>query len=176
MNEALDDLYLVWLYDQVGGVKVGRRSLTYWELFDQLYHTEFIWFVPNDDNRAEDGRCLRFQFLEDHATDPDDVDPDWLDAGCSFLEMLVGLARRLSFEGDGSPRTWFFHMLENLRIHDCTDRSHYDHGKVDEIVNTVIFRTYDYDGRGGLFPLRRARADQRDIELWYQMNEYLIEG
>jgi hypothetical protein len=176
MNGALDDLYLTWLYEQVGDVKVRSRSRTYWELFRQLYETEFVWFIPNDDNRAEDGRSLREQFLEDRGIDIFDVDPEWLGIGCSFLELLIGLSRRLSFEAEGSPATWFWHMLDNLGIADCTDLSRYDHGKVDEIVETVITRTYDYDGRGGLFPLRHARTDQRDVELWYQLNEYLLEG
>jgi hypothetical protein len=174
MNEALDDLYLIWLYSQVGDVRA--RKTTHWELLRQMYFLPFFWLIPNDDNRAADGRDLRFEFLDEHSTDPRDVDPDWLDEHCSFLEMLIGLSRRLAFEGEGSPKTWFWHLLENLGIADYTDRSRYDRGKVESIVNEVVFRTYDRDGRGGLFPLRRARRDQREVEIWYQMNEYLIEG
>lgn len=176
MNGTLDDLYLAWLYEQVGDVKVRSRTRTYWDLFRQLYSKEFVWYVPNDDNRADDGLCLREQFLDDHGIDIFEVDPEWLGIGCSFLEMMVGLARRLAFEADGQPSLWFWHLIENLGIKDCTDRSKYDHGKVDRILNTVIWREYDFDGRGGLFPLRHARTDQREVELWYQLNEYLLEG
>jgi hypothetical protein len=65
VSGTLDDLYLIWLYEQVGDVKVRSRNRTYWDLFRQLYSIEFIWFIPNDDNRAEDGEDLREQFLED---------------------------------------------------------------------------------------------------------------
>jgi hypothetical protein len=176
VSGTLDDLYLIWLYEQVGDVKVQSRARTYWDLFRQLYSIEFVWFIPNDDNRAQDGLCLREQFLEDRGMDIFDVDPDWMGSDCSFLEMLVALARRLSFEAEGEPSLWFWHMIENIGLENCTDLGKYDQGKVDTIVRDVIFRTYDYDGHGGLFPLRRARSDQRETEIWYQMNEYLLEG
>lgn len=176
MKGTLDDLYLIWLYEQVGDIKVRSRNRTYWDLFRQLYSIEFVWFIPNDDNRAADGEELRLQFLEDRGMDIFEVDPDWMGLGCSFLEMLVALARRLAFEADGEPSLWFWHMIENIGLEDCTDRSRYDQGKAERIVYDVIFRTYDADGHGGLFPLRHARTDQREVELWYQMNEYLLEG
>lgn len=176
MNGTLDDLYLIWLYDQVGNVKARSRTRTYWDLFLQLYKIEFVWFIPNDDNRAEDGLCLREQFLEDHGYDIFEVNPHWMGEPCSFLEMLVALSRRLSFEAEGEPRVWFWHLIENLGLENCTDRSKYDQGKVEDIVNTVIWRTYDSDGHRGLFPMRHTRRDQRDVEIWYQLNEYLLDG
>lgn len=176
MSEPLDELYLRWLYEQVGNVKVRSRNRTYWDLFRQMFRKPFVWFIPNDDNRAADGICLREQFLEDEGFDIFEVDPDWLGMECSFLEMMVALARRLSFEDEGSPASWFWRLLENLGLEDCTDRSKYDRAKVDHIINTVVWREYDADGHGGLFPLRHARSDQREVEIWYQMNEYLIEA
>jgi hypothetical protein len=173
VNGDLDSLYLTWLYDQVGDVKVRNKSLTYWNLFRQMYATEYIWLVPNDDNRVEDGRALRQEWIHEQEFP---VGPDWWARGCSFLEMLIGLARRLAFEGDGHPDVWFWHLIENLGLQDCTDDIRYDHDEVDERINAVIWRTYDRNGRGGLFPLRRARRDQRNVELWYQMNAYLLEG
>jgi len=62
MNEPLDDLYLTWLYSQIGSIKLKQPSRTYWSLFRQLYTKEFVWIIPNDDNRIEDGRDLRFKF------------------------------------------------------------------------------------------------------------------
>lgn len=175
MNGTLDDLYLPWLYSQVGGRDVRERnsSRTHWKLLRQLYTTEFVWIIPNDDNRAEDGKCLREEFAKEKEFDF--VDPDWMNIGCSFLEMLVALSRRLSFEGEGTPRVWFWHLLENLGLTNCTDRRRYSSKEVDEALNDVIWRTYDYDGRGGLFPLRRATRDQRDIEIWYQLSAYLLQ-
>lgn len=176
MAAPLDELYLRWLYEQVGNVRVRSRSRTYWDLFRQLYKRQFVWFIPNDDNRAMDGICLREQFLEDEGFDIFEVNPDWLGEECSFLEMLVALSRRLSFEDGESPAAWFWRLIENLGLEDCTDRSRYDSRKVDHIVDVVCWREYDPDGHGGLFPLRRTRSDQREVEIWYQMNEYLMEA
>lgn len=173
MTAALDDRYFTWLYSQVGVVEERNKSRTYWKLLRRMYQTEFIWLIPNDDNRVEDGRELRYEWM--HAEDIR-ADPEWLALACSFLEMLIALSRRLAFEGDGHPETWFWHLIENLDLMDCTDRVRFDLGEVDDILDRVIYRTYSPDGVGGLFPLRHARRDQRDVELWYQMQAYLIEG
>ncbi len=174
MSKPLDELYLSWLYSQVGSVKLKAPSKTYWTLIRQLYTKEFVWLIPNDDNRVEDGRDLRYEFIDSEGIG--DVDPDWMTIGCSMLEMLIGLSRRLSFEVEGEPRTWFWHMIETLEIF-CTDndydKKHYR--KVDETLNQVIWRTYSPDGSGGLFPLTDTTQDQREVELWYQLSAYLLE-
>jgi hypothetical protein len=173
VNDTLDDLYLAWLYSQVGDVKERNKSLTYWELFRHMHNIEFVWIVPNDDNRVEDGRDLRHEWAEETGIS---LGREWMNLGCSFLEMLIGLSRRLAFEADGHPPVWFWHLIKNLGLQECTDRSNYDHIEVEDRFNTVIYRTYDRNGRGGLFPLRYSRKDQRYVELWYQMSAYLLEG
>lgn len=173
MNGTLDDIYLTWLYSQVGDVKARNKSHTYWNLFRQMHTTEFLWLVPNDDNRVEDGRALRTEWAEDFGYSVHDV--DWAFA-CSFLEMLIGISRRLAFEGDGHTSTWFWHLISNLGLQTCTDDIPYDEVEVDFRINAVTFRTYDRNGRGGLFPLKNARQHQRNVELWYQMQAYLQEA
>jgi hypothetical protein len=171
--ERLDDLYLPWLYSQVGhrSVKERNPSRTHWRLLRQLYSIEFVYVIDRDDNRAEDGRALRYEWADEVNFR---VDPIWLEHGCSFLEMLIALSRRLAFEANGEPHLWFWHLLNNLNLTDCNDRSNYDVHKVDDIVDTVIWRTFDRNGNGGLFPMRRARRDQRNVEIWTQMHEYLL--
>lgn len=173
MSEPLDELYLTWLYSQVDTLTKKNPSHTHWKLLKQLYTKEFIWIVPNDDNRLEDGRDLRQEFVED--TNPD-VDSNWMNLGCSMLEMLVALARRLSFETGRPVRNWFWEFLFNLHIVEYTDDSDYPDQDIDEILETVIWRTYDRDGHGGLFPLHRAEEDQRYVEIWYQQSYYLAEN
>lgn len=172
MSGTLDDQYLPWLYGQVAEVKTRRSSRTYWDLFRQLYSTEFVWFVPNDDNRAEDGRELRYEWAESSKIP---VDPNWLTLGCSFLELLIGLSRRLVFEAESDVSVWFWHLIGNLGLTGFHDRSNYNAQEVDDITSAVIWRTYDENGNGGLFPLRQSNHDQRKIELWYQLSEYLLQ-
>lgn len=174
MKKPLDELYLTWLYAQIGNVKLKNRSRTYWTLARQLYTKEFVWFIPNDDNRAEDGRDLRCEFLDQEQIE--DVDEGWMELGCSVLEMLIGLSRRLSFEDDREPRVWFWCLIDNIGLLEQTDNSRTPAEHVDEILNKVIWRTYKPSGRGGLFPLRRAERDQREVEIWYQLSAYLLES
>lgn len=178
MSALLDEQYFEWLYSQVGSVKLRTKSKTFWSLLRQLYSKEFVWLIPNDDNRVEDGKDLRREFLVQYEID--EIDPVWMGLGCSMLEMLISLSRRLAFEVDGDPRDWFWHMLDTLDLERYCDKQYDMHYEsvtqiVDETIDQVIWRTYSPTGRGGLFPLRHAGKDQRDVEIWYQLSSYLLE-
>lgn len=173
MSELLDEVYLTWLYSQVADVGLKNPSRTYWSLFRQLYRKEFIWLIPNDDNRAEDGRLLRVEFLDNERIAG--VDSSWMELGCSMLEMLIALARRLSFEDDATPSAWFWRLLENLGLEVYNDRQSRFTNEINEVLDRVILRTYEPDGSGGLFPLKNPSQDQRDVEIWYQLSAYLLE-
>lgn len=174
MKEPLDELFFKWLYSQVGNVRLRNPQRTYWDLLRQLYTKEFVWFIPNDDNRLEDGRDLRRVFLEEKEIFH--VDPLWSAMGCSMLEMFIGLAQRLNFEEDKwTVDEWFWGLIENLGLKDFNDASNYVESQVDEILDDLIWRTYEPDGRGGLFPLEHPDQDQREVEIWYQLNAYLLE-
>jgi hypothetical protein len=176
MSAWLDDQYFTWLYSQVASVKQKHPHKSYWILLRQLYTKEFVWFVPNDDNRAEDGRDLRYEFFDAEGIAEVDRDHAWADLGCSMLEVLLGLSRRLSFEAEGRVDDWFWHLLENIGLDKFTDSSGYDPGEVDEILERIIWRNYRPDGVGGLFPLKEPEDDQRKVELWYQLSAYVIEN
>ena len=179
MIEPLEERYFVWLYDQIRSSRAKIPSRNFYKLAKQLHDKEFIWVVANDDNRVEDGRDLRYEFLNQNREYVSPGDAGWLDLGCSMLEMLIGLSRRLAFETDGTPHVWFWVLLGNLdlvRFNDALNVSDAQAEEIDDVLNRVIWRTYSRDGSGGLFPLRRARHDQRKVELWYQLQDYILEN
>ena len=47
---------------------------------------------------------------------------------------------------------------------------------MEDAVNRVNGRMFSRDGSGGLFPLRRFDRDQRSVEIWYQMQAWLMEN
>lgn len=175
MGRPLDEPYFDWLYDQVGSDSHTSPRGTYMKMLEQLFFKEFVWFIPNDDNRAEDGKELRREFLELNEHLP--WDENWVNIGCSMLELFVGLSRRLAFEADGEPRDWFWSLIFNVGLEKYNDQrmSRRSLKDIDDILDRIIFRTYEADGRGGLFPLKGAHVDQRGVELWYQLSAYLLE-
>ena len=177
-NEGtLNDLYLEWLYKNfVGSVTARNPNSTYWNLTKQLYKTRYVWVIHDDKNRGEDGKELRREFI--NACDIEDVEVNWLQEECSVLEMLIGLACRASFETGGEPGDWLWRFLNNLDLHSYNDRIYNTivMGEVDAIINRLLDRSYARNGVGGIFPLKHARQDQTQVNIWYQLQAYLLEG
>jgi len=169
----LDELYFPWLYGLVADANEENPSRTYWRLFKLLYDKEFVWFVPNDDNRMEDGRALRGEFADREELER--VDPSWYHLGCSMLEMLIALSRRLSFQTDREPHLWFWDLLKNIDLDGFNDRQRFSDQYVEDVLEQVIWRTYTHNGKGGLFPLEGPCDDQRHVEIWYQLSAYILE-
>lgn len=172
----LDEAYLVWLYSQVGSVDVRNRSKTYWKLLRFLYGKEFTWTkkVPRDANRASDGKNLRNRFIEDAGLRR--VDTGWLNEACSVLEMMVALSWKMEFDSIGKDQAdWFWEMIDNLGLTECTDANPGEDVVLNAIINKVLNREYAPTGRGGLFPLDDPPEDQRGVELFMQSEAYLQE-
>lgn len=168
MNK-LDTHYLEWLYSQID---IPMRK-NYSSLIQALYQTEFIWTIDFDYNRAEDGKGLRRDFSLDELRS--DVPRPWMEQECSMLEMLVSLAQRTALLLDGKTTSFFWRMVENCGLSELDDEN-FDEEVFYDIVDTINDREYDYDGSGGgLFPLNAPSADQRNVELLYQMYAYVQE-
>lgn len=178
--------YFKWLYSNV-----DRRSQPeYIKLCEVLYNRPFIWSVPNDDNRCEDGKDLRETFLRERpgAENPDIID-EFLEEDCTVFEVLVAIAKRMDFilydlnRSEKTPK-WFMCLLENLNLDGFTDEM--DSGdalrpaiikEVDHILDVWLNRKYDRYGNGGLFPIKgNCPRDMRRTELWYQMHAWLEEN
>jgi hypothetical protein len=172
----LDEQYFEWLYKQVADPDIEEPSLTNRGLLNLFFRTEFIWVagVRKDEKRIKDGKALRYEFLRSGEA-PVGVPPEWMNYGCSVLELMIGLARRIVDMAEGEPPYWFWLMTENIGLRHYTDDVVIDTGDVEETLNRVIFRRYHYDGKGGFFPLEYPDKDQRNVELWYQASAYVLE-
>jgi hypothetical protein len=177
MSNPLAEDYLRWLVPQV---RDENKFPTYWELFGIMFETEFVahpgveWYVPNDDNRVQDGRDLRAEFC--YANHIRAGSLNRLEPYCSFLEVLIGLSRRMAFAAGGSAQGWAWQFVENLELTRMIDPlSSRKQRKVVDILDTAIRRTYTPDGVGGFFPLAWPDDDQTQKEIWYQMAAYIDE-
>ncbi len=172
----IDNIYFEWLYSRVGSVSVRNKAQTYWTLLLLLYRLEFTWDkIERDANRAQDGKDLRTTFTRETHTVVDQ--PGWLEEPCSVLEMLIALAMQINFISEKPVPDVFWEMLANLGMgkEEGNDAYPLDHAYVTTVVTRMMNREYDADGLGGLFPLQEPHQDQRDVELWYQANAYLLE-
>ncbi|HPT61019.1 MAG TPA: hypothetical protein PLN81_05410 [Bacillota bacterium] len=169
MDASLDQLYFDWLYAKVH--LKNAPYLSYLDLLRALHDTEFVWLLSGDDNRVADGLDLRDDFALESGLS---VDCSWFDYGCSVLEMMVAFSRIANFETDIPASDWFWVFITNLGLGDCHDDIFAKH-KVAPILEKFIWRTYEYNGSGGMFPLKDPHDDQRKVEIWYQFCEYLFD-
>jgi hypothetical protein len=170
--------YFEWLLD-----KIDMREHNHHILVDILHIKEFYWTISNDDNRLQDGKELRINFSEETGIRKIES----LNRPCSVLEVLVGMMFRFDNampdpeteeEEKERPSKWFWEMLENCGLAKYDDDYYMQKDRrieIDEIITRILSRDYDKDGSGGLFPLKHPKKDQRKIELWYQMNAYIME-
>jgi hypothetical protein len=170
VDEPIEELYFNWLCAKVLDFNVR----IYFDLMHILHTTEFVWLVPEDQNRAEDGLELRTYFLREHGIDSVDASiHEWFSSPCSFLEMLIAFSNRASFQTDEPTSDWFWRFLNTIRLDEYRQVSIDDEILIRDILHTVIWRTYREDGHGGMFPMNRTLYNQREVEIWYQFCEYL---
>jgi len=170
-NHPLAEDYLNWLAPQIRDEHDGSK--TYSGLITLMFDKEFVWLVPNDDNRLGDGLGLRVEFCYAHHIRQGSLARL---GPCSFLEVLIGLSRRLAFDIGGEALGWAWTLVGNLELRGMSDPlSRRKIEKINNILDTCIWRTYTPDGSGGFFPLAWPEEDQRKVELWYQMAAWINE-
>lgn len=168
MREPIEHAYFNWLCAKV----LEPRSSVYLDLLIILHKTEFVWVVPADEHRAEDGLELRISFVRETDYERDEF---WANEPCSMLELLVSFAIRAEFQTALSVRTWFWIFIENLGLNEFQRISPEDLNIIEDILYTFIWRQGDEKGNGGLFPLISPKRNQRETEIWYQFFEYIDE-
>jgi hypothetical protein len=172
-EDRVNDEYFEWLCELVDSSRFSK-SVSYRKLLARLHNIEFTWFVPYDDNRADDGIQLRRRFglhREDMTL------PRYISGPCSVLEMMVALAVRCETIMDNAlfgDRTgqWFWGMIRNLELGSMND-SRFDRDYVDKVITRLLNREYEPDGRGGLFTVKHCTRDMRTVEIWCQLSWYL---
>ena len=174
LTKSLIDDYHDWMCDLMCMDLPMHRN--YQLLMQDLDCKEFIFSHPLDKNRDLDGYFLRKEYLSCNGYSEQEV---W-EGPRSVLEVLVALSIRMETEitgdlGNDHIEKWFWVMIKNLGLDYFTD-DNYDHREVDRILDIWLQRRYKSNGKNGIFPLKKSTMDQRDIDIWYQMQLYLDEN
>ena len=174
---TLDREYFNWMYKLVCGNK-HYNSIAYHKLLHALHNTEFTFLIDRDKNRASDGIDLRYQFGYECGYSNDEI-ARYLDIRpCSVLEMMIALSlngeQHIMDDPKYGNRTgqWFWNMIVSLGLGSMSD-SRYNEREVDRILDIFLNRTYEANGRGGLFTIEDCPYDLRAVDIWYQMMWYL---
>lgn len=166
MHGPIEDLYFDWLCAKVR----TDDTRSYHELFRILHSYPFQDPTGLDENRCEDAKERRVYFLQETGLN---TGSDWLQEDASVLEVLIAFSETAAFQIEMSARDWFWQFITNLKLEDYRRVSVSDRPRVYEILDRFVLRTYEPNGDGGLFPLRRPHHDQRRVEIWYQFCEYV---
>ena len=178
MNQLAKD-YFDWLYNRVFGLRSDNTRNNYTVLCDAMHRFPFKNLIPHDSNRVADGTALRDEFLKQYRRRWNELDKlDMIMPDATIFEVLVALADRADFAYDRGPEFWFDVFISNLKLKEFNDMGFLarDAAKVERKLRRFNDRRYEPDGTGGIFPLRDPVADQRKIELWYQMGAYVTEN
>lgn len=177
---VMDNDYFHWLCSLVEADD-ERRPYIYLmrELFETEFSDETTILIPHDDNRIEEGLAIRRAYLDDH--DGRGRKHIVLVGPCSLLEVMIALAYRMEeIISSYDYIVWFWEMIANLELLDYDDDRFKNLSLIEEemlgtTICRLLTRTYDRNGDGSLFPMNHAKRDMRKTELWYQMNNYLVE-
>ena len=173
--------YFQWLCDLVHCEKQGK---SYYKLLKIMFDTEFLVKNKNDINRGVDGTLLKTDYIMTDETIyyGQDLDP----TSCSILEMIIGISKRMAFElaNNSDDELYFYHyfweILDNLGLSWFDDdkmklNPTQNEYRIKEILKNLNERRYKRDGVGGMFPLKWPSKNQKRVEIWYQMQEYINE-
>ena len=155
------------------------KAVSFRKLLMFLHGIPFRYQLSMDQNRAEDGKDLRYRFaITTEYEDICDQVLDMLAGPCSVLEMMVALSLRCEEWIMDDPHVgnrtgqWFWGMVVNLGLGSMSD-SRFDRQEAITAINRLLDREYSPDGKGGLFLIKGCDRDLRDVEIWHQLCWYL---
>lgn len=179
MGANVKTRYKNWLISKVDTTTVNMGF--YSRLLDILFKTDFFYIEDDpelkmDKNRASDGLYLRTIF---------DNETGNCIVGCleekkvSVLEVLVALSVRIEQDimgtGNDDFGYWFVEMLENMGLMHYSNDDNWSDRDILDILGRFMYRRYGDDGVGSLFPMKNWPAGFAKMEIWDQMQAYLIE-
>lgn len=183
-DDPVINAYFEWIYDWATHDRVPD-SLACRKMMHRFFEAEFFYTVKWDENRERDGKGLRFRFAQ--ITDLSSkmrLSPSGLASYidrvmgyCSLLEVMVVLSCRMEEDYMDNPQLgyrapgWFCDMTLSMGLGRVPD-IWYEQDRVDKAIYVTLNRLYKPNGQGGLFHIRNADRDMRDVELWGQMLEY----
>lgn len=150
-------------------------------MLKDLFKKEFTWTIIFDENLASWGLELRKEFYGSSKTVEKMVNMyGEFEFPCSILEMMVALSKSCEenvMSNWSTDRTfyWFWSMIESLGL-DIYDNFSYDEDEIDEILERFLLRKYEKNGKGGLFTVHKNAKNMQKIDIWLQMNAWLIEN
>lgn len=164
--------YFDFLCRQVG-IEGNCEENSYFRLAEYMMKLPFYCEMPADKNREDEALELRRGYS------------DAPKGEAKVFEVLVRMALDMYEMSDGltdnnRPERWFFLMISNLGLSSVDDKS-WENWPEDsaEMVKIQLMiwlnREFEYDGNGSPWPLENPKNDQVMVEMWYQMNGYLME-
>lgn len=173
-------MYEEWLLEKI---QFDDYVIKYRGLLDLLFTMNFFYTIKADKNRASDGIDWRWMFCDECGYDLDELNNE-IGPECKILEMLIGLAFKVANDvigdrekGDRTP-DWFWRFIQHLNL-----EVHYgDYLPIESRVVAMsklakwMNRDIEYNGSGGLFPLKNPPGDEREVDIMYQMYAYVHEN
>lgn len=190
-NTKMSDIFIDYMNYLDGIVHISSENPLdqYTKLASTLLDIEFFYTLPLDENRVTEAMELRTDFLAEvyGITSTEgrlDVNEEaFLSRPMSVLEVMVALAkscedRIMYIPGQNRTHFWFHLMLENLGFEGFADGKYSDEiaAFVEEHMEEVLNRDYDFYGEGGFWPCYSGQVDAKTVDMWMQMNRFLVEN
>lgn len=156
--------YFEWLVSVIEVSNTGQ----YVNLLHKLYARDYFAQFALDQNRLQDGIDLYYYY---NPAGP-------AEQRCSVLAMLVALAVRIENEymataTNNRTGLWFWSMIYSMGL-DKYDDLHWNENAVDDILNRFMNHQYEINGSGGLFTVPKTKYDMRTLQIWDQMQQWLL--
>lgn len=183
-TDTLSELYLKWLLRLINADSYKEKS--YIKLCSLLNKVPFKPVIKLDENRLSDVQSLlRETYIQSQSDwyriNADEETIEFSKWPVSFLELIISLAMRIDLDfmreinEVDNTRIYFWILVRNLGFLEYDDE-HWGEDAIISIVNRLNIvqdRKYDFDGKGGLFPLENSEVDQRNVQIWNQLCQFV---